>query len=366
MGSGVSTTARTEQLELLPPQLRPDQLRFLLGSCFDADAFPEPAPPAADEEGAGDGVQATGGGLISRERVVAELRARGIDVGGSDVFWANLRHTLHVRRGLDAAYAALPRHQDLKHNVASFDATKVGGARRAGQGADAFDGALRQQSLLGAPAANLSEVFAAGRAARPVFEALLARAAEAAGIEESRVKSIALESRARAGEKAHAKFGARDPGPSVAWLFDVVRGKVVCETGGEVLALYEHIRGATKTDSSVQIVCTKNRFRSPSFIGYRDMLVKIRVRVPTTASTDKEGGADGDSDGAAVAAIASANAGGGGGASSVAASAEQLPESAPCGPACGLYGPHDPHPARTPEAAVSFAMAAPRGPRPRL
>ena len=248
MGSGVSQTARTEQLELLPAQLHPAQLRCLVGVCFDAGAYPESAATPGDGAGS-DGHVHHVPALIPRARVVETLRANGVDVHGSDVFWANLRHVSRVRRGLDAACAALPRHHELKHGVASFDRTKTA-PRKDGGGAGMvplpFDGAFRQQAgpvgrRPGAPVRDLGELYAAAEAARPAFEALLARCAAGAGIADARVKAIALEGRGRAGEKAHAKFGRRDPGPAVAWLFDVVRGKIVCATGGEILGLYEQL-----------------------------------------------------------------------------------------------------------------------------
>ena len=40
MGSGGSSTARTEQSDMLPERMHPAQLQFLLGVCYDADAFP--------------------------------------------------------------------------------------------------------------------------------------------------------------------------------------------------------------------------------------------------------------------------------------------------------------------------------------
>ena len=40
----------------------------------------------------------------------------------------------------------------------------------------------------------------------------------------------------------------------------------------------------------MQIAVVKNRFRSPSFIGYRDILVKLRLRIPLDDDGDGAGG----------------------------------------------------------------------------
>ena len=81
--------------------------------------------------------------------------------------------------------------------------------------------------------------------------------------------------RARAAAKASEDDGRREPGPPEAWLFDVVRGKAVCETGDEILAVWESIAN----DPNVEVVRVKNRCAAPKFNGYRDFLINLRVRV---------------------------------------------------------------------------------------
>ena len=58
--------------------------------------------------------------------------------------------------------------------------------------------------------------------------------ATSAGIAPDRVHVAPLKGRGRAQEKIDDDYADRDPGPACAWLFDVVRAKVVCDTADEV------------------------------------------------------------------------------------------------------------------------------------
>ena len=61
----------------------------------------------------------------------------------------------------------------------------------------------------------------------------------------------------------------------MSWLFDIVRGQVVCETEAGIVSLYE----ALEANPDVDIVRVKNRFNPPLFNGYRDILMNVAVKV---------------------------------------------------------------------------------------
>ena len=94
-----------------------------------------------------------------------------------------------------------------------------------------------------------------------------------------------LKRRERALEKASNDYDDRDPGPAVSWLFDIVRGKAVCETGDQILAVWNHLQ-ACKADG-LEIARVKNRCAKPNFNGYRDFLLNLKLPIL--------GGADGRS-----------------------------------------------------------------------
>ncbi|KAH8050343.1 hypothetical protein JL721_11427 [Aureococcus anophagefferens] len=86
------------------------------------------------------------------------------------------------------------------------------------------------------------------------------------------LKLAPLKGRARAEAKARNEY-AKNTAPATSWLFDVVRGSVMCATEDEIVRLYE----ALDEDPRVDIVRTKNRFNPPCFNGYRDILMNVAI-----------------------------------------------------------------------------------------
>ena len=83
------------------------------------------------------------------------------------------------------------------------------------------------------------------------------------------LKLAPLKGLARAAAKARNEY-AKNTAPATSWLFDVVRGSVMCATEDEIVGLY----AALDKDPRVDIVRTKNRFNPPCFNGYRDILMR--------------------------------------------------------------------------------------------
>ena len=82
-----------------------------------------------------------------------------------------------------------------------------------------------------------------------------------------------LKGRDRAAAKARDEYKDKAE-PFVSWLFDVVRGSVLCETEADIVRLYEALRA----NPSVEVVRIKNRFNPPNFNGYRDVLMNVAVK----------------------------------------------------------------------------------------
>ena len=88
------------------------------------------------------------------------------------------------------------------------------------------------------------------------------------------LKLAPLKGLARAAAKARNEY-AKNTAPATSWLFDVVRGSIMCATEDEIVGLYEVL----DKDPRVDVVRTKNRFNPPCFNGYRDILLNVAVRV---------------------------------------------------------------------------------------
>ena len=92
----------------------------------------------------------------------------------------------------------------------------------------------------------------------------------------SRVKVAPLKDRARAAEKARDDYGKRAHGPGEAWLYDIVRGAVECDSQQQVCAIVSALQSLSPR---VQVVRLKNRFKNPTPSGFRDINMNLRVEI---------------------------------------------------------------------------------------
>lgn len=104
-----------------------------------------------------------------------------------------------------------------------------------------IDGNLRQQSVNGDPVKTAQELFEAATTAKDEFRAFVMRIVRATEIPPNYVSIANLKSMERSIEKARDDYGKRDPGPDVSWLFDIVRGMIICEAETEIVALMEAV-----------------------------------------------------------------------------------------------------------------------------
>ena len=153
-------------------------------------------------------------------------------------------------------------------------------------GEERYNADLRQQNLRGQTVASVEELFQAAPAALKKYQRIVQQVAAEAGIDTKRVKVAPLKDPVRAVEKAR-DYGKREPGPDVSWLFDIVRGKVECESEGEILGLVAGLLNLSIGSSDeVKIVRLKNRFKKSTPAGYRDINMNIMIKV----DGDREGG----------------------------------------------------------------------------
>ena len=79
------------------------------------------------------------------------------------------------------------------------------------------------------------------------------------------------------------------PGPAEAWLYDIVRGKVVCESIVEILdvmrAIKQTIERAAEIAGCGRLLRVKNRCIHPPLSGCRDIMINIQLPVPRPDAT---------------------------------------------------------------------------------
>ncbi|KAL3944605.1 MAG: hypothetical protein SGBAC_001317 [Bacillariaceae sp.] len=139
----------------------------------------------------------------------------------------------------------------------------------------------RQQSILGAPAKTLEEVYTAAIIVRPLFEETVngivdqVRKRTRAGSPIT-VVYAPLKDRQRALEKAQNEYHDKIPGPDIAWISDIIRLSVIFETVEQIILCLEFIHDSDQ----IQIAKAKNRFKHPGLTGYRDFNIKLRLKSP--------------------------------------------------------------------------------------
>ena len=144
-----------------------------------------------------------------------------------------------------------------------------------------FKTEYQQRSIDGNPPETMSKLYEAARIAEPIFKERIIRIVDAAnealpGIQEDAVEAKftrTLKGMKRAQEKADDDYSRRVPGPSISWLYDIVRGSILCSEADALLKVLELIQ----KDPSIHIVKAKNRFRNPTLSGYRDFNLCIQI-----------------------------------------------------------------------------------------
>lgn len=150
--------------------------------------------------------------------------------------------------------------------------------RAAGPGEKHLGEDRRQCGPDGKPAESLEALYEVAELARVVYSEVITDACTGGAAE---IIVAPLKGRDRAGAKARVEYEGKMP-PCYSWIFDVVRGSVLCETSDDIVRLYQ----ALEADQRVDIVRTKNRFSPPLVNGYRDLLLNVAVRVATGDGTE--------------------------------------------------------------------------------
>jgi tetratricopeptide (TPR) repeat protein len=160
----------------------------------------------------------------------------------------------------------------------------------------------RQRDVQGNIVATLEDLYGAANEVRGRFEFVLQSMATALSLSSDRIVIPPLKGRDRAAEKAKDDYGSRTPGPSFAWLYDVVRGCIKCDSEQEICSAMAYLQsldaasdaedntcwnGSGDDHSRIRIVRMKNRFVQPTPGGFRDITINISIRAPKELDSDR-------------------------------------------------------------------------------
>ena len=110
----------------------------------------------------------------------------------------------------------------------------------------------RQRGLDGAPAATLDVLYAVAEQANVAYKEIMIAVTPDTAV----LKLAPLKGRPRAAAKAKNEYASKTA-PATSWLFDVVRGSVMCGSEDDIVQLY----AALDADPRIDIVRVKNRLQ---------------------------------------------------------------------------------------------------------
>jgi tetratricopeptide (TPR) repeat protein len=135
-----------------------------------------------------------------------------------------------------------------------------------------FKAGYRQQDIKGKPIRHLTDLYIAAEMAQSEFKNLVESLGQSVvGFSKGDIEVAPIKQRARASQKAQEEYTYRIPGPGEAWLYDVLRASVICKSYKQMSDVNKFLK------ESVHIVDCQNRFATPQFDGYRDILYYVSV-----------------------------------------------------------------------------------------
>jgi len=133
----------------------------------------------------------------------------------------------------------------------------------------------QQRDADGEPAQNLGEVYEAAYQIKQALRDLLdSMVDKVKGLDYIDAKIVELKPRDAANDKAREEYLTRTPGPPETWMYDILRASVTCKTMKQMESVNKFL---TK---KAHIVQAKNRFVTPAFSGYRDLIYHVLLDWP--------------------------------------------------------------------------------------
>jgi tetratricopeptide (TPR) repeat protein len=134
-----------------------------------------------------------------------------------------------------------------------------------------FKAGYRQQDVRGKPVKHLADLYLAAETAQPEFQTFLYSLLQAVNLTKMELEIAPSKPRARASQKAREEYTYRIPGPAESWLYDILRASIICKSYKQMSDINKYLK------ENVHIVECENRFASPQFDGYRDILYYVSI-----------------------------------------------------------------------------------------
>jgi tetratricopeptide (TPR) repeat protein len=228
---------------------------------------------------------APSGGISTWANVTVQSQAPLENTFQKSDYLRNAYYYLSHRRSL------LSLWQNLSYQETAFDETvatdTIASFDKVSPTGDSLyrDREYLQYDLSGNVTNNLGELYEHAEFIKPLFFNSLKQIASDVNLTvrdpnstvdvtaESGLILCPLKSIDRATEKIREKYSKVDPGPSCCWIYDILRAAFVCDTEEQIRNVYDLICN----DSNFQIIRVKNRFRTPTTAGFRDILVNVLI-----------------------------------------------------------------------------------------
>ncbi len=181
-------------------------------------------------------------------------------------FFDRLQHFFEVRRKVDERAELMDpsgKLRGLKVKQHSGGILKKNGK---------YKKEYQQRNLRDKIIHNLDDLYDAAELAQEGLKRLLSQlVGDVKGMDDTSFIVAPMKQRNKAFDKARQEYSDRKPGPPESWLFDIVRGSVVCKS-------YKQLADVNKwIGKNCHVVTAKNRFQDPVFNGYRDLLFHLSI-----------------------------------------------------------------------------------------
>mmetsp|Transcript_8307 Transcript_8307/g.19997 ORF Transcript_8307/g.19997 Transcript_8307/m.19997 type:complete len:746 (-) Transcript_8307:650-2887(-) len=193
---------------------------------------------------------------------------------GSKEFLQTLKKYLKCRKKMTSKYKKIENLNSVAKLTIKEDS---GGIQSKGNDPLAYKAHYQQVSVNGTATKTLDELYDAAETALPEYRRIVDTIVDEVRKEcpgDVLVAIAPLKGRQRARAKALDDYNERTPGPAISWLFDIVRGSIEFSSAAQIIKCIALIQ----KDKDIHIVKAKNRFKSPTLSGYRDLNLCIRIR----------------------------------------------------------------------------------------
>ena len=121
-----------------------------------------------------------------------------------------------------------------------------------------FEPSMRQVNSSG-PIDSIDDLYEIASLVKPIFEVEMEKIVSLTGLQASSLSVAPLKGQIRALEKARDDYSARVPGPGISWLFDIVRGMIICDSEDAIIRVIECVLHLDAS-SPIEVIRLKNRY----------------------------------------------------------------------------------------------------------